>query len=61
MYKIKHDLSSSFMNSKFPFSDNPYHLRNQNDFKIKNIKATYYGSETITFQGPKTETSPGKY
>ena len=31
MYKIKHDLSPSFMNSIFPFSDNPYILK----FKIK--------------------------
>ena len=41
------------MNSIFPFSDNPYNLRNHNDFKIENIKTTYYGSETIAFQGPR--------
>ena len=53
MYKIKHNLSPSFMNSIFPFSLNPYNLRNNNDFIIKGIKTTYYGSETIAFQGPK--------
>ena len=36
MCKIKHDLSPNFMNSIFPFSDNPYNLRNHNDFKRKN-------------------------
>ena len=55
MYKIIHDLSPSFMNSIFPFPDNPYNLRNHNDFKIKkkNIKTTYYGSET-TYYGSET-------
>ena len=52
LYKVKHNLSPQFMNVIFPSSDNPYDLRINNDFKQNCIRTTYYGSETISFQGP---------
>ena len=38
----------------FPLSKNPYHLRNKQTFDTENIRTVKYGSETITFRGPKT-------
>ena len=54
MYKVKHNLSPSFMHSVFPSTNITYNLRNNPEFKTKNIHTTYSGSETLTFRGPKT-------
>ena len=54
MYKVKNNLSPSFMKSIFPDSDNTYNLRNNPSFKTKNIRTTYYGTETLMYRGPKT-------
>ena len=54
MFKIKNNLSPSFMNLIFPQSRNPYTLRNETFFQTNNIRTVYYGTETLTFRGPKT-------
>ena len=54
MYKVKNNMSPSFMNSMFPLASNIYNLRNNQDFKTDNIRTVSYGSETIAYRGPKT-------
>ena len=54
MYKIKNNLSPSFLSDIFPQSQNPYELRNKNICKTENIHTVFYGSETVSFRGPKT-------
>ena len=53
LYKVKHNLSPSFMHSIFPSMNITYNLRNNPEFKTENIHTTYSGSETLTFRGPK--------
>ena len=53
MYKVQNDLSPSFMRFIFPASANHYNLRNESAFKTNNIRTVRYGSETISFCGPK--------
>ena len=53
MYKVQHGLSPGFMKFIFLPSTNHYNLRNERAFKIENIKTVRYGSETISFWGPK--------
>ena len=54
MYKVKNNLSPSFMKSVFPDSINPYNLRFKPSFQTSNIRTVQYGTETISFRGPKT-------
>ena len=42
------------MNSIFPRIDNSYNLQRNPTFRIENIRTTYYGSETLMYQGPIT-------
>ena len=53
MYKIKNNISPSFMNSLFSTRTMPYNLRNNSDFKKENIRTVTYGSETFSFRGPE--------
>ena len=53
MYKVKNNLSPSFMKTIYSLSRNNYELRSQTDFKIENIKTVSYGSENISYRGPK--------
>ena len=54
IFKVKNNLSPSFMKSVFPDSLNPNNLRNGPEFKTSNIHTVANGTETITFRGPKT-------
>ena len=54
MYKIHNNLSPSIMKSIFPERSIPYDLRNKNPFLSNNVSTVYYGTETISFRGPKT-------
>ena len=54
MFKVKHDLSPSFMHSVFPERENQYNLRNGSIFKTENVRTTYYGTETLRYRGPTT-------
>ena len=53
IFKIKNDISPSFMKSIFPDSINPYKLRSNPEFKTSNIHSVLHGTETISFRGPK--------
>ena len=54
MFKVKNNLSPIFMKSVFPDKSNPYNLRNKHEFKTSNVRTVSYGTETLTFRGPKT-------
>ena len=54
MYKIINNYSIPIMSTLFPLSSNPYELRNKNPFQSKNVRSVYYGTETVSFRGPKT-------
>ena len=54
IFKVKNNLSPRFMKNVFPDSINPYNLRNGPEFKTSNIHTVSYGSDTVTFRGPKT-------
>ena len=54
MYKIKNNLSPSPMNNLFQICDNKYNLRNKRCWEPRNVKSSIYGSETVSFRGPKT-------
>ena len=53
IYKALNNLSSSLMSDLFIFKDTGYNLRGANKLKYTTIKTTYYGSESISFLGPK--------
>ena len=54
MYKIKHNLCPSFMQSIFSTAEKRYNLRNNPEFQTGNVRTVYNGTETISFRGPKT-------
>ena len=54
MYKVKNNLSPSFMKSVFPDSINLYNLRSKPSFRTSNIRTVYNSTETISFRWPKT-------
>ena len=53
LFKVKNELSPSFMSKVFPASMNLVNLRNMPSFQTSNIKSVYKGSETISFRGPQ--------
>ena len=54
MFKVKHNLSPTFMKNIFPESKIPYNLRYTPEFQTKNIRTVFNGTETISFRGPRT-------
>ena len=54
MFKVKNNLSPTFMKNIFPESKNPYNLRYTPEFQTKNIRTVFNGTETISFRGPQT-------
>ena len=54
MYKIINNLSPTIMNTIFPYTNNPYNLRNKNPFQTSNVRSVFNGQKTIYFRGPKT-------
>ena len=54
MYKIINNLSPSIVSFIFPYSKNPYNLRNKNPFQTNNVRSVFNGQETVYFRGPKT-------
>ena len=53
MYKVKHNLTPPFMHTLFPSTQNHYNIRNNPEFKTENVHTTYFGTETLTYRGPK--------
>ena len=56
IYKVKNNLSPSFMKNIFIEHKKPYNLRNNPEFKTSNVHTVFNGTETITSRGPKTWT-----
>ena len=56
MFKVKNNLSPTFMKTIFTLSKNPYNLRTKQIYTSENIRTVSYGSETISHRGPKTWT-----
>ena len=54
MYKFHRNLSPEIMKCIFQESNNTYNLRNKYPLKGHNVHTVYYGTETISFRGPKT-------
>ena len=54
MFKIENNLSPSMMRTIFPERSVCYNLRNKNNFRSHNVKSVRYGTETISYRGPKT-------
>ena len=54
IYKVKNNLSPSFMKNIFTEHKKPYNLRNNPEFKTSNVHTVFNGIETITFRRPKT-------
>ena len=54
MYKVKQNISPQLMNNIFFKKDNIYNLRSDPSWVIRKVKSVYYGTETLSFRGPKT-------
>ena len=54
MYKIKNHISSPLFQEIFPEFTGFHDLRNNKCWKTYNIRTVLYGSETISYRGPKT-------
>ena len=53
IYKVKNNLSPNIMNRIFSEKVHTYNLRNNTHLKSWNVKTVKYGTETISFRGPK--------
>ena len=53
LYKVHHGLAPELMNDIFKKRNVTYNFRKNSTFETRNIKSVYYGSETISFIGPK--------
>ena len=54
MYKIKHHISSPLFQDIFPEFTGSHDLRNNKCWRTSNIRTVLYGSETLSYRGPKT-------
>ena len=54
MYKVKHNLSPKPFANIFTSSLSSYDLRNKRYWQPRNVRTVNYGTETISFRGPKT-------
>ena len=53
LYKVHQGLAPELMKEIFQKRDLAYNFRINLTFETRNIKSVYYGSETISFLGPK--------
>ena len=53
LYKVRHRLAPELINDIFKKRNVTYNFRKNSTFETRNIKSVYYGSETISFIGPK--------
>ena len=58
MYKVKNNLSPSFMKTIFPLSTNPYHLRTRQIYNIKYSYSHIWLRNYITQGSKNMDTSP---
>ena len=53
LYKVHHGLAPELMNDIFKKGNVTHNFRKSSTSETRNIKSVYYGSETISFIGPK--------
>ena len=53
VYKVKMGLAPQLVKELFPFSTDECNLRSTYEFKIENVKTVHYGTESLSFLGPK--------
>ena len=54
MFKIKNNLSPPLMKKIFKVNTNTYDLRNKRCWEPTNVRTVHYGTETVSYRGPKT-------
>jgi hypothetical protein len=54
MYKVKNGDSPKIMQNIFQKIPNHYNLRNNRIWTTHNVRTVYYGTETLSYLGPKT-------
>ena len=52
LYKVRNGLAPEIMNDVFQINPSIYNLRNA-EFKTENVKTVHYGTESLSFLGPK--------
>ena len=53
LYKVHDRLGPELMNDIFKKRNMAYNFRKNSAFETRNIKSVYYGSEAMSFLGPK--------
>ena len=53
IFKFKNNMSPTIMNRVFSATTHTYNLRNDTKLRTFNVKTVKYGTETISFRGPK--------
>ena len=53
MFQIKHGHSPEIVSDIFAQTTQHYNFRQNRDFRIRSVKSVYYGSESISYLGPK--------
>ena len=54
MYRVKHRIAPKIMYELFNEANVPYNLRQDVSFRSYNVKTVLYGTETLSYLGPKT-------
>ena len=54
MYKIQNGLAPTILSDLFPLKEDYRRLRSNNNFQTFNVKSVYFGTETLSFRGPKS-------
>ena len=53
MFKVKNNIAPKIMKELFAPKMISYDLRNNNSFKRRRVKSVWYGTESVSFLGPK--------
>ena len=53
VYQVKMSLAPQLVKEPFPLSTHAYKLRSTYEFKLENVKTVHYGTESLSFLGPK--------
>ena len=53
LYKVKSNIAPDLMKEIFPVNTQTYDLRSTVEFKTRKVKTVHYGTESLSFLGPK--------
>ena len=53
MYKVKTGIAPKIVNEIFELATIPYNLRNDFRLKSENVNTVFYGTESLSFLGPR--------